>query len=441
MSLPEVHLVREMNRRKRGFHAWRSVMTVELAFRYDPFSHDAMTDPEPLYRRLRADHPVYPLPQYRSWALSRFEDVWQAFLEHNLFTEAEGQVFSQELLTAPPGDWVPAPKLVPLDLFNNLDPPIHGIIRRAMGRSMLPGAVAGLEPMLRELVRQQVDALVEAGRADVNHDLASHVSAGAVCYLVGLAQNEIPNAIALVNRSVARAPDKPGLTDDGWAAIGEIHELLKHQVVQRRQGSVPGDPRMIDGLIAAKVPGRDALTDDEIAQQLISILIGGTESVPKVIAGGIYELWKRPDQRAAIAADPRANAPVAFEEMVRMFAPAQWFGRTLKQDAVIAGKPMRAGERVLLLTASANRDEREFDDPDTFRWNRTMRRVVSFGMGPHFCIGVHVARLEGRLILEEVLRRLPEYEIDEAASVRATSEFQIGWVKMPIIASHQGALA
>lgn len=416
-------------------------MSVDLAFRYDPFSRDAMTDPEPLYRRLRADHPVYPLPQYRSWALSRFEDVWHAFLEQDLFTEAEGQVFSQELLTAPPGDTVPVPKLVPLDLFNNLDPPIHGMIRRAMGSSVLPGAVAKLEPMLRELVRQRVDALIETGRMDINHDLASHVSAGAACHLVGLAQNEVPRAIALVNRSVARAPDRPGLTEDGWAAIGEIHGLLKHQVMQRRQGSVPGDPRMIDGLIAARVPGREPLNDDEIAQQLISILIGGTESLPKVIAGGLRELWRRPDQRAAIAADPRAHAAAAFEEMVRMFAPAQWFGRTLKRDAVIAGTPMRAGERVLLLTASANRDEREFDDPDTFRWNRTMRRVVSFGMGPHFCIGVHVARLEGRLILEEILSRLPEYEIDESASVRATSEFQIGWVKLPIIASREGALA
>ena len=94
---------------------------------------------------------------------------------------------------------------------------------------------------------------------------------------------------------------------------------------------------------------------------------------------------------------------------------------------------MRAGERVLLLTASANRDEREFDDPDSFRWNRPMRRIVSFGMGPHFCIGIHIARLEGRLIVEELLRRFPDYAIDEAAGERAVSEFQIGWVRLPIV--------
>lgn len=416
-------------------------MTGEVPFQYDPFAPDAMADPEPFYRRLRAEHPVYPLPQYRSWALSRFEDVWGAFLEHDLFTEAEGQVFSKELLSAPAGDKVPEPKLVPLDLFNNLDPPIHGIIRRAMGRSMLPGAVAKLEPMLRELVRKRVDLLIETGRMDVNLELASHVSAGAACHLVGLAQREIPNAISLVNRSVARAPDQPGITADGWAAIGELHGLLKHQVQQRREGTVPGDHRMIDGLIAAEIPGRGPLTDDEVAQQLISILIGGTESLPKVVSAGLRELWLRPDQRAAVAAAPAANAATAFEEMVRMFAPAQWFGRTLKRDAVVAGTPMKAGERVLLLTASANRDEREFGDPDSFCWNRQMRGVVAFGMGPHFCIGVHVARLEGRLIVEEVLRRIPDYEIDETGGERATSEFQIGWVHLPIIARRRGASA
>lgn len=124
-----------------------------------------------------------------------------------------------------------------------------------------------------------------------------------------------------------------------------------------------------------------------------------------------------------------------------MFGPAQWFGRTLKQDAVIAGTPMRAGERVLLLTASANRDEREFTDPDTFHWDRPMRRVVAFGMGPHFCIGIHIARLEGRLIVEELLRRFPDYAIDEAGGERATSEFQIGWVRLPIIVYSQGNAA
>ena len=116
-----------------------------------------------------------------------------------------------------------------------------------------------------------------------------------------------------------------------------------------------------------------------------------------------------------------------------MRAGAQWFGRTLKVDAEIAGVSMRAGQRVLLLVASANRDEREFRDPDRFIWNRPMQRVVAFGLGPHFCIGIHIARLEGRLIVEELLRRIPQYELDLDAGERAVSEFQIGWVRLPLV--------
>ncbi|OCC24154.1 hypothetical protein MB02_07740 [Croceicoccus estronivorus] len=407
--------------------------TGTLQFQYDPFSLEAMTDPQPLYRRLRQDFPVYPLPQYRAWALSRFQDVWDAFLDRDRFTEAEGQVFPRELLEAPASETVPEPHLEPLDIFNNLDPPVHGHVRRAMGVSLLPGAVAKFEPMLRSIVRERLDVLADTGRMDVNHDLASHVSAGAACHVVGLPLSEIPDAISLVNRSMVRAPGQSGITEDGWAAITEITARLKALVARRRAGTVPGDPRMIDGLIAAEVSGRGPLTDDEIAHQLVSILIGGTESLPKVVSGGLRELWHRPDQRAAVAKDPAANAASTFEEMVRMFAPAQWFGRTLKADAEIAGTAMRAGERVLLLTASANRDEREFDDPDTFRWDRPTRRVVAFGMGPHFCIGIHIARLEGRLIVEELLRRFPDYEIDDTTAERAVSEFQIGWVRLPII--------
>ncbi len=408
-------------------------MATIAGFQYDPFSLEAMTDPLPFYRRLRQDFPVYPLPRYRSWAISRFEDVWNVFLDRDRFTEAEGQVFPRELLEAPAGEDVPVPKLVPLDIFNNLDPPVHGDIRRAMGGSLLAGPVAGLEPILRKIIRERLDLLAEAGRVDLNLDLASHVSAAAACHIVGLPLTEVPDMIALVNRSMIRAPGQSGISADGWAAIAEIHERLKALVARRRIGSSAGDPRMIDGLIGATIPERGPLTDDEIAQQLISIVIGGTESLPKVVSGGLRQLWREPDQRAAVAADPAGNAASAFEEMVRMFGPAQWFGRTLRADTEIAGQPMKAGERVLLLTASANRDEREFDDPDSFRWNRKMRRVVAFGMGPHFCIGIHIARLEGRLIVEELLRRFPDYEIDDEQGERAVSEFQIGWVRLPIL--------
>lgn len=403
------------------------------AFAYDPYSIEAMTDPVSLYRALRRHHRAYPLPRYHAWAIPRFEDVWALFLDRERFTEAEGQVFPREQLLAPLPDPVPTARIEPLDIFNNLDPPLHGKVRRALGASLMPAAVARLEPMLRAAIRTELDRLADCGEIDANRDLASHVSARAACHIVGLPGDVIPEVIALVNRAMAREPGQPGISEQGWAAIGELHALLEALVAQRRKQEIPGDPRMIDGLIAAELPGRGPLTDGEIAQQLISIVIGGTESLPKVVAGGLIELWRRPEQRAEIAAAPAERAGSAFEEMVRFCAPAQWFGRTLKADAEIAGQTMRAGERLLLLTASANRDEREFEEPDSFRWDRRMRRVAAFGMGPHFCIGIHIARLEGRLIVEELLARFPDYAVDPERGERAVSEFQIGWVRLPLM--------
>lgn len=411
-------------------------MSGGAALDYDPFSQEAMTNPQPLYKRLRKERPIYKLPQYNAWAVSRFEDVWKLFRERTRFTEAEGQVFAREILEAPLAETPPKPKLTPLDLFNNLDPPLHTQVRRAMAGSLDFGAVDEFEPALRAIVRQRLDLLAEKGRLDLNGEFASYVSAGAACHVVGLDAAQAAETISLVNRSVARAPGRSGITEDGWAAIAEINARLKAVVTQRRTGNIPGDSRMIDGLIAAKLPGRGPLTDDEIALQLVSILIGGTESLPKVIAAGFRELANNPAQRAAIAADPVGRAAAAFEEMTRLFAPAQWFGRTLKEDGEVCGEHMRAGERVLLLTASANRDEREFADPDVFKWDRLMRRVVAFGMGPHLCIGMHIARLEGRLIIEETLKRFPDFTVDEAAGHYAVSEFQIGWARLPIVVKH-----
>jgi cytochrome P450 len=163
---------------------------------------------------------------------------------------------------------------------------------------------------------------------------------------------------------------------------------------------------------------------------------GGTETVPKVVAGGLLELWRRPAQRAAVVGGPEGRGERcgrAFEEMLRFGAPLQWVGRTLLTDTVVAGTAMQTGQRLVLLLASANRDEREFADPDEFRWDRVMPRHLAFGQGTHFCIGIHVARLEGRVLLEELLSRIPDYDIDEAGAVRPPSDFQVGYTAMPLV--------
>jgi cytochrome P450 len=205
--------------------------------------------------------------------------------------------------------------------------------------------------------------------------------------------------------------------------------LVTEIVASRRAGAGEGIA-MIDGMLNAELLGRK-LTDFEITQNLLSILVGGSETLPKIFAGGLLELWKRSKQLAEVAKDP-ANANVAFEEMLRFSAPAQWFGRTVKASRDLAGVTLEPGQRVLLIIAAANRDPREFENPDEFIWNRQARRMLSFGIGPHFCIGIHLARLEGQIMLREFLAAVPKFEIDEAAGNWAVSEFQIGWTRLPV---------
>ncbi|CNH27612.1 cytochrome P450 superfamily protein [Mycobacterium tuberculosis] len=165
---------------------------------------------------------------------------------------------------------------------------------------------------------------------------------------------------------------------------------------------------------------------------MLCIFIGGTETVPKIVAHGLWELSQRPDQMAAVCADLTGNVPIAREEMIRYCAPAQWFARTARKPYTIHGQTIEPGQRIITLLASAARDEREYTEPDEFIWNRPIRRVLAFGRGQHFCIGYHLARLEIDVLLTEWLRRVPDFAIQGDAATRLPSSFQWGWNKIPV---------
>jgi len=208
-------------------------------------------------------------------------------------------------------------------------------------------------------------------------------------------------------------------------------------IARRRAAGADGSLPLIDGLLHYAFDGR-TLSDEEIARQLMPVITGGTETLPKVVAHGLMELYLRPDQLAVVRSDP-AHCRAAFEEMLRFCAPAQWFTRTVKQPFELHGTRFAAGNRLILLLASANRDEREFDAPDEFRWDRPIDRHLAFGHGQHFCIGTHVARLEGRVLLEELLARITRYSIDVEAAERPPSDFQWGWTQVPIVVEEERA--
>ena len=403
-------------------------MTEALAeFRYDPFSDAAMRDPQPLYRELRDRHPAYFIPEYDTWVFSRFADVWDGFMDREHFSETERMLFGREQLLEHHRGSPPEPLLEPVkDMFLFLDPPVHTHIRQATAAPFLKGSIARREAEITALVRERLALLLPRGRFDLNADFASFVAVTMVCRVLGIEPADPEALAAAVNLTVAASPDDPAIAE----ARGLIYGLLLETVQRRRAGKGPPSP-VIDGLMHRDTIGR-ALSDEEIATDLNGILVGGTETLPKIIAGGLLELARRPDQLAQVRAAMPESIPPAFEEMLRFCAPAQWFGRTVRTPVTLGGIALEPGQRVILLLASANRDARQFDDPDEFMWNRKARRLVSFGVGPHFCIGIHLARLEGQVMLREFLRAIQSYTVHPERGHWPVSQFQIGWTSLPV---------
>lgn len=398
---------------------------------YDPYSEEALTDPTALYRALRAHYPVYPLPQYDAWAFSRFEDVWAIGEDSERFALDIGPVFDPaDLARSNHGAAPELPPVTPYTSFSQVDPPLQTTLRQGIGAPLRPGPVARLEDHIRQTVRDRLDLLAGRGEFDLYTDFGGFVSATVMCGIVGLDPAHAPRVLQLVNGTLERRP--PGPVASNGAAFMELHQMLLAAIAARRAD--PDGPRIpaMDGLINTQVDGVP-LSDDEIAAQLGAIIQGGTETVPKIAARCLLELSRRPEQLAEVRANPAENVRIAIEETMRFGAPLQYVGRTAMQDVEIGGAQIRAGQRVFLLIAAANRDDREFENPDEFIWNRPIARHFAFGHGVHFCIGVHLARLEARILVEEVLTRIPSFELDESRALMPPSDFQLGYIQLPLL--------
>ncbi|OBI38134.1 cytochrome P450 [Mycobacterium sp. E2238] len=399
-------------------------------FAYDPFDAQVMANPLPYYRILRDHHPVYYMPQWDTFALSRFEDIWQVLeVNDGTFVASEGTLPAASVLATHNTGPVDDPPLHPLPFHAVFDTDLYAEIRRAHSQPLRPRAVTGWEARIRELANERLDELLPRGSFDLTQDYGGIVVASVVCELLGISTDLAPEVLAAVN---AGSLAEPGVGVDTAEARPNYFQYLL-PVVQRRRGDRSGRPLgVVDGLLGYRLPDGSPLDDVEVATQMLCIFIGGTETVPKIVAHGLWELNQRPDQLAAVRADPRNNVPVAREEMIRFCAPAQWFARTARRPFTIHGQTIRPGQRVITLLASANRDEREYPEPDQFVWDRPIRRSLAFGRGQHFCIGYHLARLEVDVLVQEWLRRVPDYAIQAEAAKRLPSSFQWGWNNIPV---------
>jgi cytochrome P450 len=399
-------------------------------FSYDPFDPLVMADPLPYYRVLRDHHPVYYLPQWDTYALSRFADIW-AVLEVNngTFVASEGTLPAATVLAHHNDGPVPDPPLHPLPFHANFDAPIYDGVRRCTSSQFRPRSVAGLADRIRVLANERLDELLPRGSFDLTQDYGGIVAASIVCELCGLPAELAADVLATVN---AGSLAQPGDGVNTANARPGYLEYLRPIVEARR--ACAGEPALpiVDNLLGYRLPDGSALTDMEAAVQMLGVFIGGTETVPKIVAHGLWELGRHPGQMAAVRADLDAEVPVAREEMIRYCAPAQWFARTVREPFTLHGTTIMPGQRVITLLASAGRDEREYDKPDEFIWNRPIERLLSFGRGQHFCLGVHLARLEITIMVTEWLKRVPEFRILDERASRPPSSFQWGWNNLAV---------
>jgi len=391
---------------------------------YDPFDDVMKDDPFPVYAQLRAESPVHYVEAYDIWALALFEDVWNAGQNPELYpspgpalgtivnTSSDEEVRNRESLFM-------------------LNPPYHTQIRKALARLYSPRGIAKLESHIRGTVARCLERQLPTGRMDVISDLGLHVSVEVASLLIGLPLEDSDQLVSIVRRFFTRVPGIDGMPPDALAASGELNEYLLQAARERRKRGTPGDGSdALDVFMNLEAQG-GRLDDERVSSHLQILVVGGTETLPKVFAGGVIQLHRHPDQRAELVADP-SLIPTAFQEIARYEMPTQFLTRSVGRDHELRGQRLQAGQGVMFLYRSANRDASEFADPDCFDIHRRAERILSFGHGTHVCLGQHAARLEAKVLYEELLAAVPEYHLDESEVVPERSEFVAGYVAVPI---------
>ncbi len=386
---------------------------------YHPFDDTIWDEPFEIHKQLRDEAPAYYVEEFNCWFISRFEDIWQLETDQRNFTSVPGTTVTHLLTRQTPS----APNLTYYDGRE------HTRVRSYFNPYFMPKHVKSLEPRVRGWARDAVDLVIESGRADAVHDLGGRVSVRAACAVLGVPEEDADQVMHWVNGFFHREPGTRGTTETGLRNQKELGLYLFKLAATAREQGAP-EATVLHKLLTEELLG-ESLDDRAIAIHLNMLLIGGTETFPKIFSATLYRLWLDRDARARGIADSEL-LPHAFHETLRYDMPTHMLGRTVKDDFEFHGEQLRAGSGVMFLWGSANRDEREFENPDVWDLDRRAPRILSFGMGQHMCLGAHIARLEGRVLLEEVLRRLPDYEVDEAGIERLRSEFFRGFWKLPI---------
>jgi cytochrome P450 len=302
------------------------------------------------------------------------------------------------------------------------------VFRKLVSRVFTTRRMASMEHEVRRIVGGYIDRVIESGSADLVTDISGPFPMDVISVILGIPEPDRPVLLAHANKILIREDGKVEMPKEALDGMFALLAYFIADLPRRRLGEGSG---LISELVGLEVDGR-ALTDEELLGFCILFVIAGHETTTKMVANAIELLSRHPAQRAAIVSDPSLITG-AVEEVLRFHSSTQYMHRTLTTTIERHGRTMNAGDSVLLMIGAANHDEREFgESAGVFDISRRSERHLAFGYGAHFCLGAALARLEGRVALEEIHRRLPDYHIDHAAKVRFHSGNVTGWLSLPI---------
>ncbi|GAB7145612.1 cytochrome P450 [Mycobacterium riyadhense] len=398
-------------------------MTVSAASEvyFDPYDVGLNADPYPTFRRLREEAPLYYNEHHDFYALSRYADVDAAIVDYQTFSSARGAIL--EIIRAniemPPG----------VLIFE--DPPIHDIHRKLLSRMFTPRKIGQLEPQIREFCARSLDPLIGADGFDFVADLGAQMPMRVIGMLLGVPEADQKAARDFANAQMRTEAGKPMKTSPEDMLNGEFFG----QYIDWR-AEHPSDDIMTELLnveFTDETGTVRRLTRDELLTYVTVVSGAGNETTTRLIGWAGKVLAEHPDQRRALVADP-SLIPQAVEELLRFEPPAPHVARYVTRDVEYYGHRVPAGSIMMLLIGAANRDHRQFPpDGDVFDIRREPHQHLTFSVGTHYCLGSALARLEGRIALEEILKRFPEWDVDLTDAKLSPTSTVRGWETMPAI--------
>lgn len=373
----------------------------------DLLGPDAVADPYPALATLREHDPVHWSAKYRSWFITRFDDV-SAALRDTRFSSDRIAPYRRAKLDGPDADPALRAAFGVLEEWMVFqDPPDHTRLRKLLSRGFTPRAVSRIRPRIEELAEELLDAALASGtgRVDLVHDFAYPLTAAVIAEMLGVPRRDQDHFKRWSDQITGLVFGGMGDADrhaTGATGMAELTGYLSELVAAHERE--PADD-MLSALIAAR-DEQDSLSHDEVIATGVLLLFAGHETTTNLIASGVLALLRHPEQQARLADDPELLGGT-IEEVLRFDGPAKTVARVMAEDVELRGRTLRRGDRVFLSPSAANRDPEVFDDPDTFDITRRQGRQLGFGVGLHYCLGAPLARLEASVAVPRVLEKLP----------------------------------